>query len=145
MGTYIIRQLQADSIMKDPDQAKSGREMMKIKENTFPEIPSKLRIRPRAATFVKATRQTSYAVLYVDDKNQECLFVFNYDKKAFGGFFVDSCFYDCDKGNNEYVFYLCRCIGRTIVNQHIGKVMDYIVNHEQSILGLSEGQSLTFE
>lgn len=126
---YTIRILPPNSITKDDHPKRREKDYLKIRGNTFPHIPLKLRIRPKSAYFTKNVLCSSptYAVLYADEDTMECLFVFKYQHTSRGD-----------------VLYLSRCVGKTITKHHKDTVLSFLEKHEARIQSLLPNQSIRF-
>lgn len=125
-GRYNIYLLPEGTIAEDE------KGMFKIKGDTFPNIPIKLRIRPRAVNFAKnryPIKSPVYAVVYSDENNIQCLFAFRYIYSEY---------------HEEGIFYMCRCLGSTITKKHWEYVIEHINKHSKQIKQLSGVQSIVF-
>lgn len=128
---YEIYQLPKNSICLDGDKNERHKGMYKIKENTFPGVSEKLRIRPRAASFAnrllgesKSLPQPIYAILLKEENAPaKCL--------AFYGVV----------GNGTY---LCRCVGKHGINSKRKEILNFINGHYDILELLPQNVALVF-
>lgn len=137
---YQIRVLPPDfnsciTIDSEPKRMCEANLVYKIPEKTFDGINVKLRIRKRAKDFINMWYGKLFAVIYIDDENQECLY--------FGKlFFIER---DYPKEHTQQpILYLTRCVGSTISKKHWSKVEDYIFSHCEEIYNLEAGDVLKY-
>ncbi len=123
---YSILRLPLNSIATIRNPTKREKDFLRIKGGTFPTISNRMRIRPRAAEFIKNRRAATYVVTYETRRGTECLFVFQlHGKKA------------------EQI-QMVRAIGKSCVKQHKHKIVCFIKKEKQAIELLQKGEALTF-
>lgn len=128
---YEIYRLPKNSICPDEDKSERHQEMYKIKENTFPGVSEKLRIRPRAAWFAnrllggpESLPQPIYAILLKkENAPTKCL--------AFYGVV----------GNGKY---LCRCVGKHGICSKREEILNFISGHYDILELLPRNVALVF-
>lgn len=138
MTGYIIRRL------PDPEWAIIGRNRLNerrlvsfyIEGNTFSGIQNDLKIRPKAASFVKRNKEEPiYVVLYNDHKNEfHCLFLFTLSFKKMPL-----------SENLKPVLCICRCVGKTSVKRHWKKILEFIFESSKMIYSLKKNQYIGLE
>lgn len=120
---YCIRSLDVSAIMYDNEEERkfkqNGRRIpLKIKGETFSDIPFKLPIRGKAYDFAKRNDgyydPMVYVVLYADEEHLQCLFVFRFIASSGA----------CD---------IARCVGKNSVRRHWGRVRQYIQRYGNAI------------
>ena len=97
--------------------------MYKIKGDTFPNIPLKLRIRPRAANFVKKF-SAKYVVLHINEEHVQCLSIFRFKSIH-------------ENTSEDKVIEMCRCIGTKQMKRHWNAVFNIIYRNIDEIRDLN--------
>lgn len=125
---YEIYRLPKDSICPDEDKSERHQGMYKIKENTFPDVSKKLRIRPRAAWFADIPTGWSlrpiYAILLKEENAPtKCI--------AFYGVIGDG-------------KYLCRCVGKHGIKSKRKEILNFINKHYDILELLPQNVALVF-
>lgn len=122
VGSYIT----SDS---DPELRCEKNIIYKIPESIFPGIHTEFRVRKRAKEFAQMCMGKVFAVIYMDDRNKECLY--------FGNLILS-------KQHTDPILYLTRCVGSTVSKRHWSKVRDYIFLHYKEIYNLETDNVLKY-
>lgn len=105
-----------------------------ITEDVFAGADIKFRIRQRAREFAAGRIGDTFAVIYNNGENQQCLY--------FGKLFIKEHKYP--KPHVQPVLYLTRCVGSTFSKKHFKRVSKYILSHYEEISGLELGDVITY-
>ena len=134
---YSIRILPVNSIVEDSIADKHAYKKymqfnrcmpFKILGETFDDIPFGLPIRIRAAQFVACKgcyENQTFAVLYADEKNIQCLFVIRYI---------------CGTEN----FVICRCVSRLAVKRHWEPVREFLSQSSKGTINWKASLNMQF-
>lgn len=113
----------------EPERKSEANIVYTITEDVFDGADIKFRIRHRAKEFSGNWLGKVFAVIYKNDKNQECLY--------FGKLIIKERTWP--KPHIQPVLYLTRCVGSNISKKHFSKVSKYILSHYQEISELELG------
>lgn len=136
---YQFRNLPSDfkahlAIDSEPKRKSEANLVYKIPEKLFRGINGKLRVRKRAKEFINMRSGKLFAVVSVNDENQECLYFGEISLR------VEE---DYPKKQIKPILYLTRCVGSKTSKKHWSKVYNYIMSHYEEIYNLRDNDILS--
>ena len=122
-GRYVITILPKGAVVKDEDATRKNiGDTFKIKGDTFPNVPLKFFIRPRAANFANSFSCFSrvWVVLHMNEEHIECICMFRFRPIH-------------ESRKEEQSIEMCRCVGSMYMKRHWYKIFTHISNNMEEI------------